>query len=158
MGFILHQHVFATFEEKEENKMPACMSYVGRIFRPRLIALFSFFFFSLSVYKILKVKMPKNISQSNDVKKLPTNTNFQAPASTGCKEEMASPNAAFPKQALVFKCLQYRSFETNLRKGEIAHNKLFLLFPQCFLPTWKIFCHFHQIQNCCLQLLQLGRV
>ena len=36
-------------------------------------------------------------------------------------------------------------------KGEIACNKQFLLFPQCFLPVWGTFCHFHQIWNSRLQ-------
>ena len=36
-------------------------------------------------------------------------------------------------------------------KGEIARNEQFLLFPQCFLPVWITFCHFHQTQNCHLQ-------
>ena len=40
----------------------------------------------------------------------------------------------FPKQALVFTCLQYKSFENTVGKGEIARNEQFLLFPQCFLP------------------------
>ena len=35
----------------------------------------------------------------------------------------------FPKQAGVFTCLQEKSFENTVRKGEIAHNKQFLLFP-----------------------------
>ena len=35
----------------------------------------------------------------------------------------------FPKQALVFMCLQYKSFENNVGKGEIARNEQFLLFP-----------------------------
>ena len=30
-------------------------------------------------------------------------------------------------------------------KGEIARNEPFLLFPQCFLPFWRSFLHFHQI-------------
>ena len=47
----------------------------------------------------------------------------------------------FPKQALVLACLQYKSFENTVGKGEIAHNKHFLLFPQCFLSLWGIFCH-----------------
>ena len=38
----------------------------------------------------------------------------------------------FPKQALLFTCLQYKSFENCVGKGEIAHNEQFLLFPQCF--------------------------
>ena len=57
----------------------------------------------------------------------------------------------FPKKSLVFTCLQYKSFENTVGKGEIASNKQFLLFLQCFLPIWKTFYHFHQIWNCCLQ-------
>ena len=51
----------------------------------------------------------------------------------------------FSKQALVFTCLQYKSFENTVGKGEIARNEQFLLFPQCFLPVWRTFCHIHQI-------------
>ena len=40
----------------------------------------------------------------------------------------------FPKEALVFMCLQYKSFENTVGKGEIALNEQFLLFPQFFLP------------------------
>ena len=35
----------------------------------------------------------------------------------------------FPKQALVFMCLQYKSFENTLGKEEIAHYEQVLLFP-----------------------------
>ena len=38
-----------------------------------------------------------------------------------------------PKQAFVFTCLQYKSVENSVGKGEIAHDKQFLLFQQCFL-------------------------
>ena len=62
---------------------------------------------------------------------------------------------SFPKQALVFTCLQYKSFEYTVSKGEIAHNKQFLLFPQCFLPFWITLHHSHQIQNNRLQALSL---
>ena len=41
-----------------------------------------------------------------------------------------------------------KPFENTVGKGEIARNKQFLLFPQCFLPVWITFCHFHQIWNC----------
>ena len=41
----------------------------------------------------------------------------------------------FPKQALVFMSLQYRSFENTAGKKEIACNKQFLCFPQFFLPV-----------------------
>ena len=61
----------------------------------------------------------------------------------------------FPKQALVFACLQYKSFENTVGKGEIARYEQYLLYPQCFLPIWKSSCYFHQIQNCHLQTLKL---
>ena len=51
----------------------------------------------------------------------------------------------FPKQALLFTCLQYKSFENTVGKGEIAHNEQFLLFPQCFLHFLRTFYHFHQM-------------
>ena len=38
---------------------------------------------------------------------------------------------SFPKQALVFTCLHFKSFENTVGKGEIARNECFLLF----LPT-----------------------
>ena len=50
------------------------------------------------------------------------------------------------KQALVFTCLQYKSFENTLGKGEIARNEQFLLLPHHFLPASKTCCHFYQIQ------------
>ena len=43
------------------------------------------------------------------------------------------------------------------KKGEIARNEQFLLFPQCFLPVWKTFFHFRQIWNCCLQTLSVWK-
>ena len=51
----------------------------------------------------------------------------------------------FPKQALVFMCLQYKSFEITVGKGEIARYEQFLLSPLCFLPFWGplFHCLFH---------------
>ena len=63
----------------------------------------------------------------------------------------------FPKQALVFTCLQYKTFENTVGKGEIARNEQFLLFPQCFLSVWRTFCHFYQIQSCRLQTLSVWK-
>ena len=48
----------------------------------------------------------------------------------------------FPKQALVFTGLQYKSFENNVGIGEIARNEQFLLFLQSFQPFLRTFCHF----------------
>ena len=50
----------------------------------------------------------------------------------------------FLKQALVFTCLQCKSFDHTVGKGEIARNEQFLLFPQCYLSLCTTFCHFHQ--------------
>ena len=48
-------------------------------------------------------------------------------------------NQPFPKQALVFTCLQYKPLENTVRKGEIARYEQFLLFPQCFLLVCRTF-------------------
>ena len=46
-----------------------------------------------------------------------------------CRLVMSKP---FPKQALVLTCLQYKSIENTVGKGEIARNERFLLFPSVF--------------------------
>ena len=48
----------------------------------------------------------------------------------------------FPKQALVFKCLQYKYFENTMGKGEIARNEQFLLFPTVFSNCLENFLSF----------------
>ena len=58
---------------------------------------------------------------------------------------------------VVFTCLQFKSFENIEGKGEIARNEQFLLFPQCFLPVWRTFCHLQQNWNCCLQTLSVWK-
>ena len=50
-------------------------------------------------------------------------------------------NYPFPKQALGFTCLQYKSSENTAGKGDIGRNEQFLVFPQYFLT----FCQFNQI-------------
>ena len=63
----------------------------------------------------------------------------------------------FPKQALVFTCLQSKSFENTVGKGEIARYEQFLLFPQCFQSVWRTFCHCRKVQNCRLQTLSIWK-
>ena len=69
------------------------------------------------------------------------------------------PEMLFPKQALVFMCLQDKSLENTVGKGEIDRNEQFLLFPKCFLTRLDflnvIFTKF-EIVVC--KLFQLGRV
>ena len=48
----------------------------------------------------------------------------------------------FPKQALVYTCLQYKSFENTVGKGEIARKEQFLLFPLVFSTRLKNFLPF----------------
>ena len=47
--------------------------------------------------------------------------------------------------------------ENTVGKGEIARNEQFLLFPTCYLPVLRIFCHFYQILNCRLQTLSVWK-
>ena len=67
-------------KQEQENKMSACMSYVGIIFRPRLIALFSSSF--LFIVSLLSLQHIENCN-AQDTKKWPTDASFQTPASTG---------------------------------------------------------------------------
>ena len=63
---------------------------------------------------------------------------------------------SFPKQALVFTCLQYESFENSMN-GEITRNEQFLLLQQSFLLIWRTFCHFCQLWICYLQPLSVWK-
>ena len=61
----------------------------------------------------------------------------------------------FPKLYLLFTCLQYKSFEITVGKGEIARNEQFLFFPQGFLNSWRPVCLFHLIKDFRLQNLSV---
>ena len=52
----------------------------------------------------------------------------------------------FLKQALVFTCLWYKSFESTLGKEKLLIMSNFLLFPQCFLTIWKTFYDSYQFE------------
>ena len=51
--------------------------------------------------------------------------------------------------------LRYIAFENIVRKGEIACNKQFLLFSQCFLPYMALIFHFKCTFKCCLQFVSI---
>ena len=57
------------------------------------------------------------------------------------------------KHAFVFMCLQYKSFENTVGKGEIARNEQFLLFPTVFSSLLENFLPFSSTLNCCLETL-----
>ena len=59
----------------------------------------------------------------------------------------------FPNKSWFLRVCGTKAFESTAGKGEFARNEQFLLFPQCFLPVWRAFCHFHQIWKCRLQTL-----
>ena len=60
----------------------------------------------------------------------------------------------FPKQSLVFTCLQYKSFENTMGKEEIAHNEQFLLLS---VFSTHLESHFCKICNCRLQTLSVWK-
>ena len=47
-------------------------------------------------------------------------------------------HSPFPKQAIDYTCLQYKSIENTVDKGEIVCYK-------CLLPILKTLCHFPHI-------------
>ena len=51
-----------------------------------------------------------------------------------------------------------KPFENIVGKGEIAHNKQFLLYPHCFLPVKRTVSYFHQFKIVFCKLFQFGRV
>ena len=75
------------------------------------------------------------------------NIAIKTASETGC----GTVQGNFPKQALVFTCLQYKSFKNSVGKGEIAPNKQFLaplaegqqaivmvLCPSCVHPAIRL--------------------
>ena len=65
----------------------------------------------------------------------------------------------FPKQALVFTCLQYKYFEITVGKGEIARDEQFLLFPTVFSTLLEASLHFFiKLKIVVCKLFQFGRV
>ena len=58
--------------------------------------------------------------------------------------DCAETSSSLPKQPLVFTCLQDKSFEITVGKGEIAHNEQFLL-SMVLSTHLGTFFYFHQI-------------
>ena len=53
-------------------------------------------------------------------------------------------------------CLQYKSFENIIGRGEIAHNEGFLLFPSVFYPFGELSAIFIEFEIVVYKLLQFG--
>ena len=56
---------------------------------------------------------------------------------------------------LVCTCLQYKSFENAKMEKLLVMSNFF--FSDCFLPFWRTFCYFHQIQNSRLHTLSVWK-
>ena len=64
-----------------------------------------------------------------------------------------------PKQALVFTCLQYKSLENTVGKGEIARNEQYLLFSHSVsYPFGELSSIFMKFEIVVCNLFQFGRV
>ena len=62
------------------------------------------------------------------------------------------------KQALIFTCLQYNSFENTVGKGEIARKKQFLFPHSVFYPFEALSSILIMFQIVVCKLFQFGRV
>ena len=51
----------------------------------------------------------------------------------------------FPNKPWFLRVCSTRPFKNTVGKGEIARDEQFLLFPHCFLPFQRPFCHFHPL-------------
>ena len=68
------------------------------------------------------------------------------------KFNIASP---ITTQCHILKCSRYIVVENIVRKGEIACNKQFLLFLQCFLPYMALIFHFKCTLKCHLPFVSI---
>ena len=55
------------------------------------------------------------------------------------------------------KCLQYKSFENTVGKGEIARFEQFLLFAQCFVPFGELSVIFMKLEIVVCKLFQFEK-
>ena len=63
----------------------------------------------------------------------------------------------FPNKPWFLRVYSKSLFKNHEGKGEIARDKQFLLFPQCFLPFQITFYRFLQIQNRRMQTLSVWK-
>ena len=64
----------------------------------------------------------------------------------------------FPKEALVFACLLYKSFENTVEKEEIAQKEQFLFFPKSFYLFGELPAIFIKFEIVVCKLFEFGRV
>ena len=60
--------------------------------------------------------------------------------------------------SLIFTCLQHKSFENTVGKGEIVHNEQFLLFHSVLYPFGELSVIFIKFEIVVCKLFEFGRV
>ena len=65
------------------------------------------------------------------------------------------PLTLFQTSPVFLRVFSISLLKTLWEKEKLLVTSNFSFFPQCFLPRWKIFYHFHPIQNCHLQTLSV---
>ena len=65
-----------------------------------------------------------------------------ATVSKWCIRESVNP---FPNKPWFLRVCSNSLLKTLWEKEKLLVTSNFSFFPQCFLPFWRIFCHFHQI-------------
>ena len=61
------------------------------------------------------------------------------------------------KSPVFFRVCSSSLLKTLWENGKLLIMSNFSFFPPCFLPVWKTFYHFYQIQNCRLQTLSVWK-
>ena len=72
-----------------------------------------------------------------------------------CRSHRKNSVYPIPTQYCILTHLRYIAVENIVRKKEIACNKQFLLFTQCFLPYVVLSFHFKCTLKCCLQFVSI---
>ena len=75
-----------------------------------------------------------------------------------CNRTSLARQLTLSQTTLVFTCLQYKSFENTVGKGEIACNEQFLLFSQCFLLVGELSVMFVKFKFVMCEFFQFSRV
>ena len=75
-----------------------------------------------------------------------------------CNKCYTSPFHPLPHNTTFWHTKAFIAVETFVRKGEIACNKQFFLFSQCFLPYMELIFHFNELQSVVCNLFQFGPV
>ena len=74
-----------------------------------------------------------------------------------CIKCISENDKPFLKQALFLCVCSIHVLKTLWEKEKLLITSIYFFSPQCFLPFWRTFFHFHQLKNCCLQSLSVWK-